>query len=101
MTGSHRREPGAAGRRYIHDTPAGKIALQGARRLFGDLLPGGIRNGCELAMQIIHSVVLSGSQCRASHWRRVWWHWAERDRSLLLAYPQQEHRRRRRETWPT
>src|SRR5262249_40838615 len=39
---------------HVDDAPAGEIALEGARRLFLDLGPRGVRYRRKLAMQVIH-----------------------------------------------
>src|ERR1700730_14794509 len=55
VAGAHRRESGTAGGRHVNDSPAGQVALERSRRLFLDLYPCRIGNGCELAMQVVHS----------------------------------------------
>src|ERR1700678_3167998 len=46
----------------VNDPPPGQVALQCSGGLFFDLAPGGIRNGGELTMQIIHWGVLPLSE---------------------------------------
>ena len=45
--------------RYVDDAPAGEITLKRSSGLLFDLCPCGVRNRGQLAMEVIHFVLLS------------------------------------------
>ena len=55
VTGAYCRQILSVGSNHVDDTSSGDPADEGAPRLLVDLTPGGLGDGGELSMQVVHT----------------------------------------------